>query len=77
MNTKGIGLGLSISKKLSEQFGGQVAVKSKSKVGSAFLASMVLKPSDHDLLKEEEDEELARMLHKSREIQMDGARAHY
>ena len=54
-----------------------MAVKSKSKVGSAFLASMVLKPSDDDLHKEEEDQELARLLHKSREIQMEEARANY
>jgi len=62
LNTKGIGLGLSISRNISEQFGGQVAVKSKPHVGSAFLASMVLKPSAEDQKRAVEDEELARQV---------------
>ena len=54
VNTKGVGLGLSIAKMISEEFGGQVAVKSKFGVGSVFLASMLLNPSSSELKKSEE-----------------------
>jgi len=44
LNTKGVGLGLSISKQISEEFAGSVAIRSKPGEGSCFLSSMVLKP---------------------------------
>ena len=40
INMKGIGLGLSITKMISEEFGGSVAVQSKKGVGSAFSSSI-------------------------------------
>ncbi len=39
VNTRGIGLGLSISKMICEEFGGQVGLYSKLKTGSAFVGS--------------------------------------
>mmetsp|Transcript_20628 Transcript_20628/g.31468 ORF Transcript_20628/g.31468 Transcript_20628/m.31468 type:complete len:163 (+) Transcript_20628:592-1080(+) len=39
INTKGIGLGLAISKMIAEEFGGEVAVLSEHGRGSAFYAS--------------------------------------
>ena len=55
VNTKGVGLGLSISKMISEEFGGNVALKSKQGVGSAFLASMLLMPSSSELENTQEE----------------------
>jgi len=40
MNKKGIGLGLAISKKIVEQFGGKINVKSQLQQGSTFSFSM-------------------------------------
>jgi len=42
INTKGIGLGLAISKMIAEEFGGRVAVSSGLGQGSAFFASFRL-----------------------------------
>jgi len=42
INTNGVGLGLSISKMISREFGGDMAIKSKFGVGTAFLSSMML-----------------------------------
>ena len=39
LNTKGVGLGLSITKMIAHEFGGEVAVQSKKGLGSIFLAS--------------------------------------
>jgi len=36
VNTKGVGLGLSITKMISEEFGGEVAVHSEVGIGSIF-----------------------------------------
>ena len=36
INTKGVGLGLTITKMISEEFGGGVAIHSKKGVGSVF-----------------------------------------
>ena len=40
LNTKGVGLGLSITKMISKEFGGDTAVLSKKGLGSVFLSSM-------------------------------------
>ncbi len=42
MNNSGIGLGLMISRKIARAFGGEIAFKSKSDVGSKFLFSILL-----------------------------------
>ena len=45
VNTKGVGLGLSISKMISEEFGGKATLLSKHGLGSMFLSSFgVLSP---------------------------------
>jgi len=40
INTKGVGLGLAISKMIAEEFEGRVAVQSEFGVGSAFFCSL-------------------------------------
>jgi len=40
LNTKGVGLGLSINKMISQEFGGDVAVLSKQGQGTIFFSSM-------------------------------------
>jgi len=40
INTKGVGLGLSITKMISREFGGDVAVLSKKGCGSIFFSAM-------------------------------------
>jgi signal transduction histidine kinase len=42
MNTKGIGLGLAISKKIINQFGGDITVKSEVGEGCTFIFTMKL-----------------------------------
>jgi len=42
MNTRGVGLGLVISKMITEEFGGQVRLFSLAKVGSIFQSSFKL-----------------------------------
>jgi len=42
LNTKGVGLGLSICKMISNAFGGDTAVLSKKGLGSIFMASLSL-----------------------------------
>jgi signal transduction histidine kinase len=42
MNSKGIGLGLAISKKIINQFGGEIKVKSDAGEGSTFIFTMQL-----------------------------------
>mmetsp|Transcript_34205 Transcript_34205/g.52473 ORF Transcript_34205/g.52473 Transcript_34205/m.52473 type:complete len:137 (-) Transcript_34205:800-1210(-) len=44
MNTQGIGLGLVITKMITEEFEGQTQLFSKSKFGSIFQSSFLLKP---------------------------------
>mmetsp|Transcript_20621 Transcript_20621/g.31466 ORF Transcript_20621/g.31466 Transcript_20621/m.31466 type:complete len:108 (+) Transcript_20621:2103-2426(+) len=54
VNTRGIGLGLSISKMISEEFGGRVAVLSSPGIGSAFLASLKILPEAPSVAESEE-----------------------
>lgn len=42
MNKKGIGLGLAISKKIINQFGGDIKVRSELNEGSTFVFTMKL-----------------------------------
>lgn len=42
MNTKGIGLGLHISKKLAQAFGGDITVESQVNLGTKFTFWFVL-----------------------------------
>ena len=42
INTKGIGIGLYISKKITNIFGGEISVKSKPGIGSVFTFSFAL-----------------------------------
>jgi hypothetical protein len=46
INTKGIGLGLVISQMITQEFGGEIRVKSKYKVGSRFQSSFLLENED-------------------------------
>lgn len=50
MNKKGIGLGLAISKKIVEQFGGKINVKSQLQQGSTFSFSMKLEDEKQFML---------------------------
>jgi len=45
LNTKGVGLGLSITKMISNEFKGDVALQSRKGLGSLFLSSLVI-PKD-------------------------------
>jgi len=47
LNTSGIGLGLMISKKIAEQFGGGIELKSKFGEGSTFTFRVNLEEPDH------------------------------
>jgi len=58
LNTKGVGLGLSISKMISNEFGGDVAIKSKVGIGAAFLSSMQLNAAKTEQQKSEEEKKL-------------------
>ena len=49
LNTKGVGLGLSITKMISLAFGGDVAVASKYGTGSIFFSSLAI-PGGEDML---------------------------
>ena len=42
MNIHGIGLGLNLSKKIIDQFGGQIQVNSKEEQGSTFKFTLKL-----------------------------------
>lgn len=46
MNKKGIGLGLAISKKIVEHFGGKIGVRSELQKGSTFWFSMKLEDEE-------------------------------
>jgi len=48
LNTKGVGLGLSITKMISNAFGGDVAVLSHQGKGSIFLSSLQIPYSDEN-----------------------------
>jgi len=50
MNKKGIGLGLAISKKIVEPFGGKINVKSQLQQGSTFSFSMKLEDEQQFML---------------------------
>ena len=45
MNTKGVGLGLAISLKIIEEFGGTISLKSKPNIGSNFTFKIALEES--------------------------------
>ena len=47
MNTKGIGLGLVISKMITEEFGGQTMMHSKFQKGCIFQSSFKLKRDEN------------------------------
>ena len=72
-----MGLGLSISKRISEEFGGSATVKSKTGVGSCFLSSMILKPQSQKEQKKKEDIELENLLLVARDKQLNAARYNY
>lgn len=60
MNKKGIGLGLAISKKIINQFGGDIKVRSEINEGSTFVFTMKLEDEeqffkDHIVLNLESD----------------------
>jgi signal transduction histidine kinase len=62
MNTKGIGLGLAISKKIINQFGGDIKVRSEFGEGSTFYFNMKLEDEkaffkEHVVLNLESDSE--------------------
>jgi hypothetical protein len=46
MNKKGVGLGLAISKKIVQEFGGEIGVNSQLKVGSTFFFNVKLEDED-------------------------------
>lgn len=46
MNKKGVGLGLAISKKIVQEFGGEIGVRSQLKEGSTFFFNMKLEDED-------------------------------
>jgi K+-sensing histidine kinase KdpD len=50
MNTNGVGLGLAISKMISEEFGGAVHLISREDFGSIFQSSFVLKKPQFEAL---------------------------
>ena len=66
---KGIGLGLSITKMISEEFGGTVAIESKKGVGSAFSSciSLALK-AENEFNSTDEQAQLTKLLTKVKEI---------
>ena len=45
-NTKGIGLGLVIAKKITKEFNGEIKLKSKEDVGSVFTFTFMLEPEE-------------------------------
>jgi len=47
LNTKGVGLGLSITKMISKAFGGDVAVQSRAGTGSVFYSCVQI-PKDEN-----------------------------
>ena len=48
MNVHGIGLGLNLSKKIIEQFGGKIEVESEYGKGSTFKFTMKLIENNHE-----------------------------
>ena len=54
MNSQGTGLGLSICKRIVEQMGGTVSVKSKVNVGTTFTINLVTKAQLQGNLKDSE-----------------------
>ncbi len=63
INTKGVGLGLSICKMIAEEFGGSAVVHSKKGRGSLFQASFSLATASLCVVKKScEEEELAKLL---------------
>jgi len=49
MNTKGVGLGLYICKKIVRIFGGDISVESKLNEGSTFTFSFVLEKNSSEI----------------------------
>eukprot|EP00356_Strombidium_inclinatum_P007858 CAMPEP_0170510394 /NCGR_PEP_ID=MMETSP0208-20121228/65738_1 /TAXON_ID=197538 /ORGANISM="Strombidium inclinatum, Strain S3" /LENGTH=249 /DNA_ID=CAMNT_0010793849 /DNA_START=1323 /DNA_END=2069 /DNA_ORIENTATION=+ len=78
VNTKGVGLGLSITKMISEEFGGSVTVHSKRGRGSTFQACISLITDATNLVKKsKEEEELAVKLTEIREAQAVAVKRHF
>jgi len=71
VNTKGVGLGLSITKMICEEFGGGVAIHSKKGIGSVFQAQLKILPKMvTEINKTTEEAELAEILQKVRARQL-------
>ena len=49
MNSSGIGLGLMISKKIVQAFGGEIGFESKVGIGSKFMFSFLLGDEDENV----------------------------
>jgi K+-sensing histidine kinase KdpD len=71
INTKGVGLGLSIAKMISEEFKGGVAVLSKHGEGSVFMSSLEILPeTENTKCKSKEEAELGKRLAKAKRAQL-------
>ena len=58
MNIHGIGLGLTISKKIIDQFNGEVSMTSKEGEGSTFKFMLKLFGGEEEVINEEPEEEI-------------------
>ncbi len=71
VNTKGVGLGLSITKMNCEEFGGSTNVHSKRHRGSVFQASLSLISETTNLMKKSKDEEKLALLLRTLKIKQE------